>query len=76
MLEELKDIILEQLDVNKDEITLTSNISEDLGADSLDLIELASILEDRYGIVIEKEEMKKMVKVEDLIKLIENRRTK
>ncbi|CAM3384617.1 acyl carrier protein [Pseudostreptobacillus hongkongensis] len=76
MLEGLKEIILEQLDVDSNEITLDANIVEDLGADSLDIIEIATALEEKYGITIEKEEMKNIVKVGDLINLIENRRTK
>ncbi len=76
MLEGLKEIILEQLDVDSNEITLDANIVEDLGADSLDIIEIATSLEEKYGITIEKEEMKNIVKVGDLINLIENRRTK
>lgn len=76
MLEGLKEIILEQLDVDSNEITLDANIVENLGADSLDIIEIATALEEKYGITIEKEEMKNIVKVGDLINLIENRRTK
>ena len=76
MLEGLKEIILEQLDVDSNEITLDANIVENLGADSLDIIEIATALEEQYGITIEKEEMKNFVKVGDLINLIENRRTK
>ena len=76
MLEGLKEIILEQLDVDSNEITLDANIVEDLGADSLDIIEIATALEEKYGITIEKEEMKNIVKVGDLINLLENRRTK
>ena len=76
MLEGLKEIILEQLDVDSNEITLDANIVEDLGADSLDIIEIATSLEEKYGITIEKEEMKNIVKVGYLINLIENRRKK
>ena len=76
MLEGLKEIILEQLDVDSNEITLDANIVENLGADSLDIIEIATALEEKDGITIEKEEMKNIVKVGDLINLIENRRTK
>ena len=76
MLEGLKEIILEQLDVDSNEITLDANIVENLGADSLDIIEIATALEEKYGITIEKEEMKNIVKVGDLVNLIENRRTK
>ena len=56
MIEEIRELILEQLDVEREEITLDSRFVEDLGADSLDLMELASSLEEEYGVSIDKEE--------------------
>ena len=70
MLEEIKELIIEQLDVESGEITLESKFVEDLGADSLDLMELASSLEEEYGVSIDKEELKKIVKVGDIVELI------
>ena len=70
MLEEIKELIIEQLDVEREEITLESKFVEDLGADSLDLMELASSLEEEYGVSIDKEELKKIVKVGDIVELI------
>ena len=63
MLEEIKELIIEQLDVEREEITLDSKFVEDLGADSLDLMELASTLEEKYEVSIDKEELKKITKV-------------
>ena len=54
MLEEIKELIIEQLDVESGEITLESKFVEDLGADSLDLMELASSFEEKYEVTIDK----------------------
>lgn len=70
MLEEVKELIIEQLDVEREEITLESKFVEDLGADSLDLMELASSFEEKYEVTIDKEELKKIVKVGDIVELI------
>ena len=70
MLEEIKELIIEQLDVEREKITLDSKFVEDLGADSLDLMELASTLEGKYEVSIDKEELKKITKVGDVLELI------
>ena len=70
MLEEIKELIIEQLDVESGEITLESKFVEDLGADSLDLMERASSVEEKYEVTIDKEELKKIVKVGDIVELI------
>ena len=70
MLEEIKELIIEQLDVEREEITLESKFVEDLGADSLDLMERASSVEEKYEVTIDKEELKKIVKVGDIVELI------
>jgi acyl carrier protein len=74
MIEEIRKLILEQLDVEREEITLDSRFVEDLGADSLDLMELASSLEEEYGVSIDKEELKKIVKVGDVVELITDKK--
>lgn len=74
MFEELKELILDQLDINADEIKGESKFIEDFGADSLDIIELSSAIEEKYDIKIVKEEIKKVRTVNDLILLIENKR--
>ena len=74
MIEEIRELILEQLDVEREEITLDSRFVEDLGADSLDLMELASSLEEEYGVSIDKEKLKKIVKVGDVVELITDKK--
>jgi len=63
MLEKIKAILAEKLDVNTDNITEATNFKDDLGADSLDLFELVTDLEDEYHIEIPAEELEKMTTV-------------
>lgn len=72
MFEKVKAILVEQLSVDKDMVTLDARISEDLGADSLDVMELLMTLEDEYGIVIPDEELATFEKVADIVSYIEN----
>ena len=69
MLEKLKEIIAEQLSVEEDEITLATSFKEDLGADSLDLYELTTILSEEYNIDFDvpEEELLKLETVGDVI---------
>ena len=67
MLEKMKKIIAEQLGVNEDEITEDTSFADDLGADSLDLFELVSSLEDEYGVEIPSEELEKLTTVGKVI---------
>ena len=67
MLEKMKTMIAEQLGVSEDEVTESASFKDDLGADSLDLFELVSGLEDEYGIDIPTEELEKMSTVGDVI---------
>ena len=50
--DEIKDILAEQLDVNPDTIEMSSDLSSDLGADSLDAIDIVMSIEDQYGIEV------------------------
>lgn len=63
----MKTMIAEQLGVSEDEVTESASFKDDLGADSLDLFELVSGLEDEYGIEIPTEELEKMSTVGDVI---------
>lgn len=71
MLEEIAKILSEQLDVDKNSISLESNIMEDLGADSLDVVELLSTLEENTGKTIPDEKVTEIKTVGDLIKVLE-----
>ena len=63
MLEKMREMIAEQLDVEAEEITMETRFKEDLEADSLDLFELVSSLEDEYGIDIPSEDLDSLTTV-------------
>ena len=69
--EKIKKIISEQLGVDEGEITLESHFVDDLGADSLDTVELVMQLEEEYGLEIPDEDAEKLQTVGDAIKYIE-----
>lgn len=66
-------IIAEQLGVKLEEVTDTASFIEDLGADSLDTVELVMALEEEFGIEIPDEDAEKMVTVGDAIKYIDQK---
>lgn len=63
MLEKMKEIIAEQLNVDAEAITAESSFKVDLGADSLDLFELVMALEDEYSVEIPSEDLEKLTTV-------------
>jgi len=71
--EKVRSIIAEQLGVKLEEVTPQASFIDDLGADSLDTVELVMALEEEFGIEIPDEEAEKMVTVGDAIKYIEEK---
>lgn len=71
-LDKIKKMLSEQLNIAEDKVTLESKIVEDLGADSLDVVELLMTLEEECGIVVSDEDAVKIVTVKDIVSLIEN----
>ena len=67
MLEKLKEIIADQLNVDAATITPESRFKEDLEADSLDLFEMVMALEEEFGIEIPSEDLEKIVTVNDIM---------
>ena len=67
MLEKIKALLAEELGVNADEITAETSFKEDLGADSLDLFELVTNLEEEYSIEIPAEQLEEMTTVGEVI---------
>ena len=67
----VKDIIVEQLGVNADQVTPDAKFIEDLGADSLDTVELVMALEEEFGNEIPDEQAEKLQSVGDVIKYVE-----
>lgn len=72
MLEKLKRVIVEQLGVEESEITLESSFIEDLGADSLDVVELIMALEEEFDIEIPDEDAEKILTVGDALNYIKS----
>lgn len=72
----IKTIIAEQLGVKQEEVTDLAKFIDDLGADSLDTVELVMALEEEFGIEIPDEDAEKMVSVGDAIKYIDQKGTK
>ena len=68
----IKKIIVEQLGVNEDQIKPEAKFIEDLGADSLDTVELVMALEEEFGTEIPDEEAEKLQSVGDVVKYIED----
>ena len=73
MLEKIISVIAEQLSVSADEITIDSDITGDLGADSLDIIELTVKLENLFGITATDEEIMSVQTVGDLQEIIDRK---
>ena len=69
----VKEIIVEQLGVNPDQVTPEAKFIEDLGADSLDTVELVMAFEEEFGAEIPDEDAEKLQTVGDVIKYIEDR---
>lgn len=70
--EKVKQIIVEQLGVDEAEVTPTASFIDDLGADSLDTVELVMALEEGFGIEIPDEDAEKITTVKDALAYIES----
>lgn len=70
--DDVKNVVVEQLSVDGDSVKLESKIIEDLGADSLDVVELIMALEEKFDIEIPDGDAEKLIKIEDVVKYIDN----
>ncbi len=69
--EKVTEIIVEQLGVSADQVKPESKMIEDLGADSLDAVELVMAVEEEFGIEVPDEEAEKLISVSDIISHVE-----
>ncbi len=72
-LDKVKKLIANQLNISEDKITEDSRLIEDLGADSLDTVEMLMTLEDEFGIAIPDEEAMKLSTVKSIVDLIDSK---
>ena len=68
--EKVKELLVEKLGVSADKVQPDSDILKDLGADSLDLVEMLMTLEEDYGITISQEDTEKIKTVQDIVEVI------
>ena len=71
MFEQVKEILARQLRVSPDKVTMDAQIKRDLGADSVDILQLLMRLEDDYGIVIPDQELAKFETVGDVVNFLD-----
>ena len=69
--EKIKNMLVENLGIAPEKVTLESEIIKDLGADSLDLVEMLLSLEETFGITVSDEETENITTVQDIVNLIE-----
>ena len=70
--EKVKEIIVETISVDEDKVTMEAKLTDDLGADSLDAVELNMALEDAFDISIPDEDLMKFVTVGDIVNYIDS----
>lgn len=69
--EKVKEVIVQTLACDEDLVVETANIAEDLGADSLTMVELVMALEDTFGVSVPEEKTKEIKTVGDIVKLLD-----
>ncbi|MBR5500797.1 MAG: acyl carrier protein [Clostridia bacterium] len=72
MFEKIRDIVVEQLGVDEDKVTMESSFVDDLGADSLDIVELVMALEEAFGVEIPDSEAEKISTVGDVVEYVKS----
>ncbi|MBQ7671373.1 MAG: acyl carrier protein [Clostridia bacterium] len=73
MFEKVKDLLVEELSVEADEVTPSAELVNDLGINSLELADLVMLCEERFGVTIEDEDAQNFVTVGDVADYLENK---
>ena len=70
--DKVREILVENLGVSEDEVALESHIQNDLGADSLDIVEIVMSVEEVFGVAVEEDHIRSVKTVQDLVTYIDN----
>ncbi len=71
--DKVKDILVDQLDCEEEKVTLETSITDDLGADSLDIVDLVMSLEEEFDVEIPDDQVENIKTVGDIVKYIEDK---
>ncbi|MCR4609383.1 MAG: acyl carrier protein [Eubacterium sp.] len=71
MFEEVKSVIIDVLGVSEDEVTPDASLTDDLGADSLDAVEIGNSIEEKTGVAISDEDLPTLKTVQDIVDYVE-----
>ena len=71
--DKLKELVVDQLGVEEDEVTMGASMQDDLGADSLDLVDLVMSVEEEFGVKVADEDLENIKTVGDIVNYIEDR---
>lgn len=71
--DKVKDILIDQLDCEEEKVTMEASITDDLGADSLDIVDLVMSLEEEFDVEIPDDQVENIKTVGDIVKYIEDK---
>ena len=71
--EKIRDLLSEQMNIDKEKITKNTRVLDDLKADSLDLVEMLTALEDEFNIMVSDEEAKTLITVGDIVNFVDSK---
>ena len=72
MYEQFVDLLVEELQIDRDEITMDAELSNDLGINSIELADLVMLCEEKFGITIEDDDIRKFTTVGDVVSYLES----
>ncbi len=72
MLEKVKQLLVDELDVNPDDVTMEAELASDLGVNSLELADVVLLCEEKFNITIDDEDLHKFITVGDVVSYLEN----